>query len=223
MYNIHIYIYIYICTYVCVCVCIYINIYIYAYVRTHTCSCAWYAQSSSCDALGRRTLATYALESAEADCLPTDADRLAYPPADAPLFALAMTVALRDAGALCDTCKSKNRCQKPRLSPRSIFWNKSRNQEEFFLIIILAFYRLQRPLTHPVPSWADFVPCHVWLMNTKFSSTLQQDTQTGRNTHRKHEDDDQCTDSTLKNPTSSPHHQVLIPSYTGVLRASGFR
>jgi len=29
----------------------------------------------------------------------------------------------------------KNRCQKPRLSPRSIFWHKSRNQEEFVLII----------------------------------------------------------------------------------------
>jgi hypothetical protein len=72
-------------------------------------------------ALGRGTLATYALESAEADCLPTAADWLAYPSADAPLFALAMTAALRDAGALCDACKSKNRCQKPRLSPRSIF------------------------------------------------------------------------------------------------------
>jgi hypothetical protein len=58
---------------------------------------------------------------------------------------------------------------------------------------------------------------------TKFSSTLQRDTQTGRNTHRKKEDDDQRTDSTLKNPTPSPHHQVLILSHTGVLRASDFR
>ena len=50
-----------------------------------------------------------------------------------PLFALAMVTALRDAGALCTDCKSKNRCQKPLLSMCSIFWNKSRNQEEFFL------------------------------------------------------------------------------------------
>ncbi len=55
-------------------------------------------------------------------------------------------------------------------------------------------------------------------MNTKFSSTLQRDTQTGRNTHRKQKDDDQRTDSALKNPTPSPHHQVLIPFHTGVLR-----
>ena len=67
------------------------------------------------DSLGRGALATYAVASAESDCLPTAADRLAYPSADAPLFALAMAAALRDA------CTSKNRCQKPRLSLRSIF------------------------------------------------------------------------------------------------------
>jgi hypothetical protein len=44
-------------------------------------------------------LATYTLASAESDCLPTATDRLAYPSADAPLFALDMTAALRDAGA----------------------------------------------------------------------------------------------------------------------------
>ena len=41
----------------------------------------------------------YAVASAESDCLPTATDRLAYPSADAPLFALDMTAALRDAGA----------------------------------------------------------------------------------------------------------------------------
>ena len=71
--------------------------------------------------MGRGTLATYAVASTESDCLPTATDRLAYPSADALLFALAMTAALRDAGALCDACKSTNRSQKPRLSPRSIF------------------------------------------------------------------------------------------------------
>ena len=65
--------------------------------------------------MGRGTLATYALESADADCLPTGADRLAYPSADAPLLALVTSAALRDATALRDACKSKNRRQKPRL------------------------------------------------------------------------------------------------------------
>ncbi len=77
------------------------------------------------DALGRGTLATYALESAEADCLPTAADRLAYPSADAPLFALAMTAALRDAGALCDACPASQkiavRNRACSLVPRSSF------------------------------------------------------------------------------------------------------
>ncbi len=59
-----------------------------------------HAQSSSLDALGRGTLATYALAWAESDCLPTATDRLAYPSEDTPLFALAMTVALRDEDAL---------------------------------------------------------------------------------------------------------------------------
>ncbi len=49
--------------------------------------------------LVEETLATYALASAESDCLPTATDRLAYPSADAPLFALDMTAALLDAGA----------------------------------------------------------------------------------------------------------------------------
>ncbi len=40
------------------------------------------------------------LQMAESDCLPTATDRLAYPSADAPLFELVMTAALRDAGAL---------------------------------------------------------------------------------------------------------------------------
>ena len=88
----YIHIYIYICTY--------IHKYTYICIYVHTPAVVHeHAQSSSCDALGRGTLATYALESAEADCLPTDADRLAYPPADAPLFALDLTAALRDAGA----------------------------------------------------------------------------------------------------------------------------
>jgi hypothetical protein len=52
-------------------------------------------------------------------CLP-----IGYPSADAPLFALAMAAALRDAGALCAACKSKNRCQKPLLSLRSILESK---------------------------------------------------------------------------------------------------
>jgi hypothetical protein len=47
---------------------------------------------------------------------------------------------------------------------------------------------------------------------------LQQHTHTGINTHRKQEDDDQRTDSALKNPTPSPHRPVRIPSHTGVLR-----
>ena len=189
---------------------IYIHTYHYIYIYAYTSSCAWHTQSSSCDALGSGTLPTYALESAEADCLPTAVDRLAYPSAHAPLFALAMTATLRHVGALCDTCKSKNRCQKLRLSPRS---------EEFFLII-LAFYRLQRPLTRPVPSWAN-LPVIAKSMSCQYKiqvCTLQWHTQAGINTHRKQEDDDQRTDSALKNPTPSPHHQVLIPSHTGVLR-----
>jgi hypothetical protein len=41
---------------------------------------------------------------------------------DAPFFELAMTTAaLRDEGVLYDDCKSKNHCQKLRLSLRSIF------------------------------------------------------------------------------------------------------
>jgi hypothetical protein len=165
-------------------ICIYIYIVIDIY--TYTSSCAWHAQSSSLDALGRGALATYAVASAESDCLPTATDRLAYPCADAPLFALAMTAALRDAGALCDACKSTNRSQKPRLSPRSIFWNKGRNQEEFFLII-LAFYRLQRPLTRPVPSWANLpviaksMSCHEYKIQV---CKLQRHTQTGIKSHR---------------------------------------
>ena len=216
--RIHIYIYIY----------IYIHIYIYTYLIIHmhayTSSCAWHAQRSSLEALGRATLATYALESAEAGCLPTAADRLAYPSADAPLFALAMTAALRDAGALCDACKSTNRSQKPRLSPRSIFWNKGRNQEEFFLII-LAFYRLQRPLTRPVPSWANLpviaksMSCHEYKIQV---FTLQRHTQTGLNTHRKQEDNDSALI-----PRWRILHQVLITKASSpptlVSCASGFR
>ncbi len=121
-----------------------------------------------------------------------------------------MTVTLRDVVALCDTCKSKYHCQKPCLSPRS---------EEFFLII-LAFYRPQRPLTLPVPSWAN-LPVIAKSMSCQYKiqvCTLQWHTQAGINTHRKQEDDDQRTDSALKNLTTSPHHQVLIPSHTGVLR-----
>jgi hypothetical protein len=174
---------------------IHIHIYIshYTYIHAYTSSCAWHAQISSLEVLGRGTLATYALKSAEAGLVGNQP--LAYPCVslcDAPLFALVMAAALRDAGALCAACTSKNRCQKPRLSLRSIFWNKSRNQEEFFLII-LAFYRLQRPLTRPVPSWA-ILPVI------------------------KQEDDVQRTDSALKNPTPSPHRPVLIPSKTGALR-----
>jgi hypothetical protein len=40
---------------------------------------------------------------------------------------------------------------------------------------------------------------------------LQQHTHTGINTHRKQEDDDQRTDSALKNPTPSIHHQHSSP------------
>ena len=153
---------------------IYVYMYIYIYIvidiYAYTSSCAWHAQSSSLDALGRGALATYAVASAE----------------DGPLFALAMTAALRDAGALCDACKSINHSQKPRLSPRSIFWNKGRNQEEFFLII-LAFYRLQRPLTRPVPSWANLpviaksMSCHEYKIQV---CKLQRHTQTGIKSHR---------------------------------------
>jgi len=182
----YIYVYKYICIYVCMYICIYVYMYIYIVIDiyAYTSSCAWHAQSSSLDALGRGALATYAVASAESDCLPTA--RLAYPCADAPLFALAMTAALRDAGALCDACKSTNRSQKPRLSPRSIFWNKGRNQEEFFLII-LAFYRLQRPLTRPVPSWANLpviaksMSCHEYKIQV---CKLQRHTQTGIKSHR---------------------------------------
>jgi hypothetical protein len=188
------------------------HIYIvYIYIHAYTRSCAWHTQSSSLDDLGRGTLVTYAVESAEADCLPTAADRLAYPSEDAPLFVLVMTTSLRDAGALYDASKSKNHCQKPRLSPRSIFWNRSRNQEYFFLFI-LVFYLLQRPLT--LPSWANLpviaksMSCHEYKIQVW---TLQWHTQTGINTHRKQEDDDQHSDSTLKNPTPSIHHQHSSP------------
>ncbi len=165
-----IYTYTYTCMYVYICIYIYTYVYLIMHIHAYTSSCAWHAQRSSLEARGRGTLATYALESAEASCLPTAADRLAYPSADAPLFALVMAAALRDAGALCAACTSKNRCQKPRLSLRYIFWNKSRNQEDFFLII-LVFYRLQRPLTRPVPSWAILpvitksMSCH-WIQNS---------------------------------------------------------
>jgi hypothetical protein len=65
-----------------------------------------------------------------------------------------MTVSLCDANAFWDAWKSTNHSQKPNLSPRSIFCNKRSNKEDFFLII-LAFYRLQRPLTRRVPPWAN--------------------------------------------------------------------
>jgi hypothetical protein len=51
------------------------------------------------------TLATHALASAEADCLPTAAGRLPYPSADSPLLSLVMQAALRDAATLRDVCK----------------------------------------------------------------------------------------------------------------------
>ena len=74
----------------------------------------------------------------------------------------------------------------------------------------------ERPLTRPV------LFCH-WLRTAyhvieNSGWTLQQHTHTGINTHRKQEDDDQRTDSALKNPTPSPHRPVRIPSHTGVLR-----
>jgi hypothetical protein len=56
--------------------------------------------------------------------------------------------------------------------------------------------------------------CHQYKIQV---CTLQRHTQAGVNTYRKQEDDDQRTDSVLKNPTSSPHHQVPIPFHTGVL------
>jgi hypothetical protein len=63
---------------------------------------------------------------------------------------------------------------------------KSRNQKEFFLII-LAFYRLQRPLTRRVPSWANLqviaksMSCHGYKIQV---CTLQRHTQTGVKSHR---------------------------------------
>ncbi len=84
-----------------------------------------------------------------------------------------------------DASKSKNRCQNPRLSSRSIYWNKSRNQEELFLMK-LAFCRLQRTLTRPVPSWANFpvivkrMSCHEYKIQVW---TLKRHTQTGIKTH----------------------------------------
>ena len=74
----------------------------------------------------------------------------------------------------------------------------------------------ERPLTRPVLfcHWLR-TACHV-IENSGW--TLQQHTHTGINTHRKQEDDDQRTDSALKNPTPSPHRPVRIPSHTGVLR-----
>jgi hypothetical protein len=98
--------------------------------------------NSSLDAVGRGTLATYALASAAADCLPTAADRLAYPSADAPLFALAMTAALCDAGALCDACKSKNRCRKTAPVVSFHILKQEQKSRGIRILIILAFYHL---------------------------------------------------------------------------------
>jgi hypothetical protein len=59
-----------------------------------------------------------------------------------------------------------------------------------------------------LPLIAKIMSCHEYKIQV---CTLQWHTQTGINTHRKEEDDDQRTDSALKNPTSSPHHQHSSP------------
>ncbi len=88
-----------------------------------------------------------------------------------------------------DVCKSKNRCQKPRFLTVIFWladWNKSRNQEELFLMI-LAVYRLQRILTRPVPSWANLpvivkrMSCHEYKIQV---CTLKWHTQTGIKKYR---------------------------------------
>ncbi len=168
---IYIYIYIYIYTY--------IYIYLIIHIHTYTSSCAWHVQRSSLEVLGRGTLSTYALESVETGCLPTVADRLVYPSEDVTLFELAMTAVLHDGDALSVACTSKNHCQKPRLSLCSIFWNKSRNQEEFFLIILVSC-RVQslRDLWLVLFYFASDYEKLVMSLNTKFRYVHCSDTHT---------------------------------------------